>query len=484
MPADLIEAILERGRSAGGAPAICDPDGGVLDYAGLAARSSAAASAIRRRHGGGGFLLVRPRPSADALVALLGVIASGNTAVPVAEGTTAAQLEYIGARCGGAPELDEALIAAGAAAAGAAVGAVDWAPAAPPLVLFTSGTTGEPKGVVVTAANLQHSCATIAEYLGYAEHAAAAVVLPLHYSYSLISQVLAQLYTGGAVHLFAGMRNPIKVAAAVNERGIGVFSGVPATFAALAMCHGMQPIPMPRVRVVCSAGAPYDLSLHARVREIFPAARVFNNYGATEATPRIAYVTDAEPEFFDGSCGRPMAGLEVVAVDPRSKRPLGEGERGIIAVRGPSITPGYLDDPDRTAAAFADGGWFLTNDIGSVRAGHIYVEGRADDIFDVGGEKVAPGEIEQALLTLPEIEAAAVVGRRDPARGHVPVAFVKTCAEISKAEINERVGRLLAPIKLPLRYYRVTSFPHTANGKLKRRELDTDEAEYKQHEIS
>lgn len=241
---------------------------------------------------------------------------------------------------------------------------------------------------------------------------------------------------------------------------------------------------MPTVRVVCSAGAPFDLANHGTIKAIFPNATVFNNYGATEATPRIAWVSDLEPAFFDGSCGHAMAGVEMITVDPLTRRPQAEGETGVVAVRGPNVTPGYLNDADKTAASFIDGGFFVTNDVGTLRDGHLYVQGRADDIFDVGGEKVSPVEIEQALCSLPGVERSAVVGRRDPARGHVPIAFLKLSGEVRKAELASALSALVAPIKVPVRYYRVDAFPETPNGKLKRRELLANEAEYTRHEIS
>jgi long-chain acyl-CoA synthetase len=300
----------------------------------------------------------------------------------------------------------------------------------------------------------------------------------------LISQVFAQLAVGGSAHLFGTLRNPIKVQKAVNERGIRVFSGVPSTFTALTMMHRLQSLEMPGVRVVCSAGAPFDLAQYDDIKAIFPNARIFNNYGATEATPRISFVADDDPLFFSGSCGRPIEGLEVVAVDAASRQPLADGEHGIIAVRGANVTAGYLDDEERTATAFLPGGWFVTNDLGWVANGAIHVQGRADDIFDVGGEKVAPGEIEQVLMRLPEVEGCAVVGRADPARGHVPVAFLKLRGAMTKAELNRQLGLSLAPIKIPVRYYRVESFPHTANGKLRRRDLVSDDTEFMRDEIA
>lgn len=460
--------------------ALVDAAGVALTYAELAVRVAAAAGAIEAEHGRGRCIVTRPAASHDALVTVLAIMASGNTVVPIADSVRGEQLDYIVAKCGDAPVVD---VPPPHACESSGHGGPDDEPAQA-MVLFTSGTTGQPKGVIVTASNLAHSCSAIAAYLDYRVHHSAAVVLPLYYSYSLISQVFAQLAVGGSAHLFGTLRNPIKVRKAVDERGIEVFSGVPSTFNALIMMHRLQALDMPGVRVVCSAGAPFDLSQHGDIKAIFPNARIFNNYGATEATPRISYVADDDPLFFTGSCGRPIEGLEAIAVDADRRVPLAAGEHGIIAVRGPNVTPGYLDDAERTAAAFLPGGWFVTNDLGWVAEGAIHVQGRADDIFDVGGEKVAPGEIEQALMTVPEVESCAVVGRADAARGHVPVAFLKLREATSKAELNRRLGESLAPIKIPVRYYRVETFPLTANGKLRRRDLLSDDTEFMRDEIS
>lgn len=477
----MLSSILSQGRVKAERPAIIEPAGTVVDYGTLAARVSSVAAAIRSEYGCGRFIVTRPDASADAIVAVLAIMASDNTVVPIGDTVRGEQLEYIRAKCRDAVVFDPPLN--GCAADAMSTGTLSHE-RDPAMVLFTSGTTGQPKGVLVTPNNLDHSCREIAAYLGYREHDSAAVILPLHYSYSLISQVFAQLAVGGSVHLFGSLRNPIKVARVINERSVRVFSGVPSTFAALAMMHRMQSITMPEVRVVCSAGAPFDLTLYDTIKEIFPGARVFNNYGATEATPRISYVADDDPSFFEGSCGRPMTGVEVVAVEPSTRRVLGDGERGIIAVRGANVTPGYLDDTIRTTAAFTSEGYFLTNDLGYVRNGSIHVQGRVDDIFDVSGEKVSPGEIEQALMSFPEIERSAVVGHPDSTRGHVPVAFVKMRSTLAKAELNRRLSQVLAPIKIPVRYYRIESFPETVNGKLMRRELLTGETDYMRNEIS
>ena len=461
-------------------PALCDRSGTRISYRSLLTAVQRRANEIRRRYGVETFIIIRPEPSIESVTDMLGIMASGNTLVPVNTAIGEPELRLCQEKCGAAALYESLAPAEGIESSGAVQVTFEREPA---MVLFTSGTTGTPKGVMVTQDNLTHSCETIAEYLGYRTHLSAAVFLPMHYSYALISQVFAQLFVGGCAHLFAGMRNPIKLARAVNERKIEVFSGVPSTFVALNLIHQVEPLSMPDVKIVCSAGAPFDMSLYDILREIFPNARIFNNYGATEATPRISFVSDDDPAFFSGSCGRPIRGLEAAAFDPDTRAKLPSGVTGIIGVKGANVSPGYVNDLVKTQHAFTSDKFFLTNDFGRVEDGLIFVEGRADDIFDVGGEKVAPAEIEQALMTFPEVGRAAVVGRPESSRGHVPVAFLKLVSNISKTEIQRRLRTLLPPTKIPLYYYRLSEFPETENGKLRRAALKGASSESTANEI-
>ena len=226
-------------------------------------------------------------------------------------------------------------------------------PSRPALVVFTSGTSGFPKGVVVSDANLVHSCRTIAEYLDYRAYPSAAVVLPLFYSYALISQVLCQLSIGGRVRLFDDLRNPLKFAATVEDEGLQSFCGVPSTY------HALRPVRQPCGRSRCRRcascarpGAAMDEGLVTTVRDVFPNARFFNNYGMTEASPRIAFIRDDDPRFAEPTCGRPIAGVEVKVIDPETGQATPDGSPGMLVVRGPNVTSGYLNDPEQTARAF------------------------------------------------------------------------------------------------------------------------------------
>jgi fatty-acyl-CoA synthase len=352
------------------------------------------------------------------------------------------------------------------------------------LIMFTSGTTGFPKGVSISQANLVHSCTAISKYLDYHQHRSAAVVLPLHYSYALLSQVCCQLFVGGQVRLFANFRNPIKFSRVVNAEALATFCGVPSTYHALVLVHRLTPLCMPSVQVLCSAGAAMDRSKLREIKEIFPNAMFFNNYGMTEAAPRIAYIRDDDPRFFEQTCGRPMEGVDVKIVDPDTHDELPEGQEGMLVVRGPNVTAGYLHDEAATRQAFTRDGYLISGDIAYKDRGYLFIRGRHDDIFNVSGEKVAPLEIERVLNAHPAVEMAAVTGLPDVARGMVPVAFLKLKHSVTKKDLLQNLHQELSQIKIPQRLFHVRDFPMTTNGKLQRRKLAPDDSTYVIREIN
>jgi O-succinylbenzoic acid--CoA ligase len=147
----------------------------------------------------------------------------------------------------------------------------------------------------------------------------------------------------------------------------------------------------------------------------------------------------------------------------------------MLVVRGPNVTSGYLNDDEQTRQAFTADGFLKSGDLAYLDHGYIFILGRIDDVFNSGGEKIAPLEIERALNECPGVALSAVTSAQDPQRGAVPVAFVKTTGDVSRAEIVTFLSERLTRNKLPQRYLRVTDFPMTANGKLQRNRLSADD---------
>jgi rifamycin polyketide synthase module 1/2/3 len=276
----------------------------------------------------------------------------------------------------------------------------------------------------------------------------------------------------------------LKFANTVNELGLETFCGVPSTFHALTMFHALSPIEMPGIRVLCSAGAAMDFARFSVVKRIFPNSVFFNNYGMTEASPRIAYCREDDPRFHEATCGRPMSGVEVKIVDPLTHEEVADGTQGVLVVRGPNVTAGYLNDPEQTAGAFTRDGFLISGDVAYRDRGYLFVGGRLDDVFNSGGEKVAPLEIERVLNRVAGVEMSALAGIPDEQRGMVPVAFLKlTDPTLTRAALVQQLARELPKSKIPQRFVEVRGFPMTNNGKVQRRRLSPTDRELVIREI-
>ncbi len=451
-------------------PAVGD-DADVLSYAELRAQAQALAGTLHGKFADSRYLLLPATRTVEFVIRLCAVAYSGKVAVPVDPDAPAAVLDSLLVRCGENAALldDKDLLEPGQA--------IDARnDSLPAMVLFTSGTSGEPKGVLVSQANLEHSTRAINAYLDYAKHPSAAVVLPLHYSYALLSQLFCMLRVGGYTRLFGSFRNPLKFAKSVNELGLASFCGVPSTYQALCLLRGMTEFAMPEVKIICSAGAAMDRSLLPQIRTIFPSARFFDNYGMTEATPRVTYIEDSDPNFAQPTCGRAIDGVELRILDEQSLKPLPDGQSGIVGLRGANVFSGYLNDPEETRRAFSPDGYLLAADLGELRDGYLFIAGRRDEIFNVGGEKVSPLEIERALNAHPGIEVAGVSSLIDGPRGRVAVAYLRLASPLTRRDLNAFLADRLPPGKIPARYFVVKEMPMTGNGKLQRNRLLPDNA--------
>jgi len=449
-------------------------------YGQLRRRAGQIGAVLNARYGSGRYIVLEATPDAHFVTTTLGIMYGGSTPIPVAPDLPKRDVEFIRNKSNAAAVLRPL----------EPTQYVDVAPvdhrdgSRPAIVLFTSGTTGYPKGVVISNENLLHSCRVISDYLGYHEHRSAAVVLPLHYSYALLSQVFCQLLVGGLVRLFTNLRNPVKFSRAVTELGIETFCGVPSTYSALTEFSRLSKIHMPSIRVLCSAGAAMNGTRLSEIKKIFPSATFFNNYGMTEAAPRISFVREDDPRFSEPTCGRPMEGVEVKIVDPKTHEQVPDGEYGMLVVRGPNVTSGYLNDQQITAKAFTSDGFLISNDIACMRESYIYIRGRHDDIFNVAGEKVAPLEIERVLNEAPGVSMSAVTRMPDPQRGNVPIAFLKLDRPLTRKEILGHLDGKVPKIKVPQRFLEVGSFPTTHNGKLQRKKLSPDDPTHVIREIN
>jgi long-chain acyl-CoA synthetase len=345
------------------------------------------------------------------------------------------------------------------------------------LLQYTGGTTGLPKGAMLTHANLTAAQAIYDAWQGgqgqiRREHERVIGVLPLFHVYALTVVLVRHIHLGNAI-LLRPRFDVETTLRDIEEKRATIFNGVPTMWIALANHPGIERRDLSSLVRCSSGGAPLPVEVGERFERL-TSLTLRGGWGMTE-TCSPGSTLPANGPVPAGSAGLPLPGIEIDMValdDPRRRLP--PGETGEVRVRGPNVTAGYWKRPDETAAAFVDG-YFLTGDIGYMdENGYLFLVDRKKDMIISGGFNVYPQMIEQAIYEHPQVEEVLVVGIPDPYRGEAAKAFVKlrggapgfTLAEL-QAFLADKVGRHEMPAALEFR----PALPRTAVGKLSKVEL-------------
>ncbi|MEU1492943.1 long-chain fatty acid--CoA ligase [Streptomyces sp. NPDC005776] len=347
-------------------------------------------------------------------------------------------------------------------------GAAGTSDEATAVILYTSGTTGVPKGAELTHRNLVSNALTVARtLLRLGSDDVLFGGLPLFHAFGQTCAMNASIASGSCLSLLPRF-HPAEALETLSRDGVTVFLGVPTMYGAL-LRNGMDR-PLPRLRLAVSGGSslPVEL-LHAAEREL--GVTVLEGYGLSETSPVACFNPPDRPRK-PGSIGLPVRGVElrlVAAVGGVA----GSGEIGELAMRGENVMKGYWNRPDATAQASRDG-WFHTGDLARVdEDGYYFVVDRKKDLVIRGGYNVYPREIEEVLYRHPDVEEAAVVGVPDPDLGEEVAAAVvlRTGALTTTVELRDYVRQRVAAYKYPRIVTLVDALPKGATGKILKREI-------------
>jgi malonyl-CoA/methylmalonyl-CoA synthetase len=419
------------------------------------------------------------QPALETLVAFAALAAAGYTIVPLDPKLGDTELAHVLATASPAICLaaNPASVAQRAPTIAVSTTGAPWTPSpltgATALLLFTSGTTGAPKGAALTDRNIAANLDMLADAWAWTDADTVVHALPLFHVHGLVLGLFGALRRGGALR-WVPRFTPDDLAAAVADecaRGSTIVFAVPTIYHRLCEAAASSPAisaSMRGARLLVSGSAPLRASEHQAIERLF-GQRPVERYGLTETLINCSTRVDGDRRA--GSVGPPLCGVELRIVD-EARVPLSPADArdvgGEIAVRGPHVFVGYQGRPDATAQVLDADGWFYTGDIATMSDdGFVTIVGRrSTDIIKCGGFKVGAGEVEAVLCDHPAVAEAAVIGAPDPDLGERIVAFVVLRSPVEPAALADHVAKQLSPHKRPREVHILDALPRNAMGKV------------------
>ena len=336
--------------------------------------------------------------------------------------------------------------------------------------MYTSGTTGEPKGVMRSHSNVLAAARNSITAFGYRDSDVMAIVMPLSHSSALNSQMIPMLQVGGRIVLV----NEFEVGrliGIIQSEGVTCIRAVPTMICMLLTSNNFNVGALPSLRLLINSSAPIDPEIYRAVKCRFPPIEVMNSYGLTEAStctilPDHLALSDSE------SIGHAIDGVEISVRDGEG-RIVGDLAEGEFYVRGEHVFVGYHNRPEATRSVLLEG-WLRTGDIGyRDDRGLYYLNGRKNDFINCGGRKFAPLEVETCILRMPEVSEVAVVGVSHRVLGQVARAFVVPAVQngLDGKQIVQHCARNLPSYKVPFSVVFVSELPKTSTGKFLHRKF-------------
>jgi fatty-acyl-CoA synthase len=333
------------------------------------------------------------------------------------------------------------------------------------MIQYTSGTTGHPKGVMLTHGNIIWNVYNLLVDVDIRSDEVALVTAPLFHTAAL-NQVLFPTLVKGGTALIEARFDPERAIELIENHGVTLLFGVTSMYLALTRSPRWAHADLRTLRSALSGGAPIPVALLQAYLD--RGLMIIQGYGLTEASPGVTMLRAADGVRKIGSAGTACFFTDVRVVTP-DDQDAAVGEPGEVLVQGANVTPGYWQQPEAAQAAFADDGWLHTGDLAQVdEEGYLYIVDRLKDMIISGGENIYPAEVEQALYTHPAVAECAVIGVADATWGEVgrAVVVLRDGHEATEAELIAHLDGRLARYKIPKSVVFTSQLPHNASGKL------------------
>ena len=342
------------------------------------------------------------------------------------------------------------------------------------IIIYSSGTTGKQKAVILTDSGISSNVRAVSEYLELCSDDSSPMFTPTCYAYSL-SQVLTHALVGAAIlPIPTRLMFPMEILDGISRYGLTGISATPTAFRVLLDLKHEETLNFSSVRYVMAGGQPLDFELTRRLVEKFKNSKVVNMYGCTENSPRISYFyINGETGLSQSrhfAVGKPVCGTEIRILTNNGKYAKPD-EIGEIVIKGTSLMRGYLKDPQANEKRLCNG-WFYTGDLGYIdQDGLLYLTGRIQTIINVGNEKVSPEEVEMILCEIEGIEESLVYGVSDSLLGERVCANIKIKqdSDVKTVDIQRYCREKLSGYKIPRQISIVDSIPRTLYGKIDRK---------------
>jgi fatty-acyl-CoA synthase len=351
-------------------------------------------------------------------------------------------------------------------------------------IQYTSGTTGNPKGVQLTHFNVVNNAWFTANTLSISEEDRLCQTFPLYHTAGYTCSSLVCFISGATLVIPSPMFDPQATLQAIEAERITILYGVPSMFISELDHPDFRNTDVSSIRAAIVGGAPCPVELLRRMAERLGTGHIYNIYGQTEASPGITFSGKEDTlELRTTTIGKPMPKTEVKIADVLTGETLPTGEQGELCARGYCVMKGYDDDPEATARAIDQDGWLHTGDLAVMRPdGYLNITGRAKDMIIRGGENIYPREIENLLYTHPKVADVQVLGIPDEKLGEAIVAWIrlKTGEGADENEIRDFCQGKIAHFKIPQHFRFVEQFPMTASGKVQKFRIRQMEIEMRQ----